>query len=186
MKSLTITAVLLALAPLASMAEDCEIQPGMLACKTTKISELPAGAYGDISLKGTTVTSKTEATTGNFSAKDSTLNNLDITTGNADIKNSTLDGKINITTGFMTIKDSQLKQNAEFAAAWVNLKNTTTKGVVMSSDSTKPLCLNLYDNTTVDGDITFSNGNGLIYVENGSKVTGNIHGGKTVTSECEG
>jgi hypothetical protein len=157
----------------------------MLSCKAVTVDQLPHGSYGNVYLRETTVKNHTETTTGNFCAKSSILHDIDITSGNVAIINSTLDGKIYITSGSITFKNSKLVQNAKISAAWIGLKNTHAKSILFNSDSNKNVCLNLYNKSTIDGDVTFINNKGLIYIENGSKITGAIHGATLIKNECE-
>ena len=148
------------------------------------MAELPPGSYGSVTLKGTVVTNNTETTTGNFYAKSASLTNLSITTGSLNAKDSTFDGSVNITSGSITLENTIVNHNATMAAAGLNIQSSTAKSIVMSSDSEKNLCVNIVGKSFINGDLSFVNNQGLVYLENGSTISGKVIGGKFVSQAC--
>lgn len=187
MKSL-LAAGLISIAAIAAAAPSkdvCTTLPGFLSCSQGSISELPFGFFGKTILNGTNVTNSTHLTTGYFGAKNSKLNDLDITAGKVDLTATQITGNTpKIATGFLTLSHSEFESVANLYSPDIDLKNSTTAALNVSSNQpTKRLIVKLEAGTSVAGDITFNNGHGEVCLDGGT-VNGKVKGGITRKGNC--
>jgi hypothetical protein len=112
---------------------------------------------------------------GDLNATHATLNDLSIV-GNVNLQNTTVAGNADIT-GKLNASDSKLS-GIKLHGEEIILSNSTSQDILIDSSrdsDTSHLVLN--NNSIVNGDITFSDGKGIVENHN-SKITGKIIGGK--------
>ena len=132
-------------------------------------------AAGNVIFNGTTI-EEGLTITGNLEAKDATLNSLNIV-GAATLKNTTISGATQIVGGLQAT-DSNFKDKIQITSKTVTLNHSNTQDIEIKDDDAKSSpSVYLNDNSVVNGNITFVDGNGLVK-NNNSKINGKIIGGK--------
>lgn len=110
---------------------------------------------------------------GNLSAKQSTLLDIDIT-GDVNLLMSAVDGKSKIT-GQLNATKTTFADSIELTGKTATFHTSYTRGIIINSK--KPAYIYLDDHSVVDGDITFTNGDGIVKNTN-SIIHGKVIGGK--------
>lgn len=110
---------------------------------------------------------------GSLNATSANLNSLTIK-GQVTLDKSKVSGVVNIQ-GMLEASDTTFGDKILLETQSATFKHSTMKGIKITS--TKPATVYLNDQSTVDGDIEFTHGDGIVK-NNGSKITGKVIGGK--------
>ena len=134
---------------------------------------------GNLKLSSSTILGSTY-NVGTLKADNSKLNNINIT-GNVSLSNNSIITGISYITGILNSNKSQLSSiiiNSDNIA----ITDSIVKGniEVNPSDQNKNIQKLYLSSSQVNGDITFTGGNGEITIENSSTVTGKITGANII------
>lgn len=154
----------------------CQKYPGTTICGKGEVDNVVA--YGVATLNDTTVLQKTDVS-GTLTATDANLNMVN-SKGNTTLQKTTVNGSNHFFGGLQT-NGSTFKKTLTISSTSVTL--TDTKTVDVSLGDIKPVVtqeLYLKGNTLINGDITFKQGHGIVYLSGNAQISGKVSGGKVV------
>jgi hypothetical protein len=130
---------------------------------------------GSANLTATTMQGKL-GVIGDLNANQANLNSIDVV-GNVLLQNTTVNGTTHIV-GKLEASTTIFKDTIQMDSLSATFNNSTTQGIeINSSRQNQNAFVYLNDNTIVNGNITFTNGNGVVQSHN-SKINGKVIGGK--------
>ncbi len=154
----------------------CQHYPGSTICGKGEVNNVTA--YGVATLNGTTVDQTTDVS-GALTAIDANLNMASVK-GSAILQNTTVNGTNHFFGGFNT-KGSTFKKTLTISSNDVTLVDTKTVDVLLGDVSpVGTQKLHLKGNTLINGDVTFKQGHGIVYLSGNAQVSGQVNGGKVV------
>jgi len=113
---------------------------------------------------------------GSLTLKESNINSLSLK-GNLSIIESNVSGEVNVNGKLSAIK-SVFEQAIILNSNRLKFTETKSRSITIKSDKMGlPQSIFLSHNSIVCGDIIFEGGNGMVHIEPGSDVQGEIHGG---------
>ncbi len=162
-------------------ADVCNFNPGSVTCGKGTIENL--NGNGMVSINGTKITGTT-AVNGMLNADDAHLNAMDIN-GSAILFKCTVNSEVKIK-GALKASSSRFKSSIEIYSDYTRLVNTNVhKNINIHRNYGSRQKLLLEDNSEVNGDIVFENGNGTVVLDQSSKILGNVIGGKIISKKGE-
>jgi hypothetical protein len=154
----------------------CHAHPGNTVCEKGEVTEVTA--YGSVLLNGTHVKEKTDIS-GSFVADNVELNYL-IVKGQASIHSGLVKGSAEIF-GSLDASKTTFKDDLLVYSTHVSLTDVDAKNITFGkSEPSSAQELYLSGKTNISGDIRFEQENGVVYVAEGSHLSGNVIGGKII------
>ena len=127
---------------------------------------------GNVTLDGTTVTNNLDVN-GQLHAISANISKANIS-GNSDFSQAVISKKCNIT-GYLKADKSNFIADIVANTNKLELNKTKTNNIVVKSNNGEKAIVML-NNSTVQGDISFSSGNGEV-INNNSTIKGRVSGG---------
>lgn len=161
--------------PIVSHASDiCRHEYGEVVCKKGMVKAIDATGF--VKMNGTQVENHTQIN-GSLRALNIVLTSLTVN-GEATIKNSVVNGEATIN-GSLTAKNSKFLSGLTLVSHHAILDSCELQDLVFKKTNPTAHVLKLF-NTVVHGNVKFEDGNGVIYLCKGSKITGSVAGGKII------
>lgn len=157
-------------------ADVCKIEPGSVTCGKGTVSELSGN--GMVTVSGTTVTGDTNVN-GLLRADDANFGSLQVN-GSASLTECTINNTADIkgTLNASSTKFENILDVYSSLSRFINSKMNNNLHI-HHNDAKKQLVY-LDNNTEVNGDIIFDDGNGEVVVRGGSKIAGKVIGGQAI------
>jgi hypothetical protein len=114
---------------------------------------------------------------GSANLRGATISGTSSIRGSADLRGTTIGGMSEIH-GSLNAKNSTLGM-VEVHSEYITLFDSKTKAIRVIVNKWREAIVRLI-NTTVEGDIEFYGGDGKVYLEGDSRVTGKVSGGEIV------
>jgi len=162
-------------------ADVCNFNPGSVTCGKGTVENL--NGNGMVSVSGTNITGTT-AVNGMLNAEDAHLNVMDIN-GSAILFKCMVSSDVKIK-GALKASSSSFNSNIDMYSDYTRIVNTKVHGNInihRNYGSRQKLLLE--DNSQVQGDIVFEQGNGIVVLDQSSKILGNVIGGKIINKKGE-
>jgi len=184
--------VLFCFMPITWASEVCDYLPGKVICGKGIVDNI--SRLGLVMLNGTTVTGSVNVTgsiiankveinrincLGKLTLDDSLVTGLVEAIGPAKISASKLEKTFKIV-GTLDVTNTTFFSAIDATALEITLQNTQCKNIDMHGDESRQQKIYLKDHSVVFSDITFSSGNGLVILCDGSEVLGKVIGGKII------
>ncbi len=138
--------------------------------------------YGYVNLENVTILENTFVS-GKLVASNASLNDIKINGELFLYQSSIINGKVNID-GLLVSSSTKFEKPIFITSSKIELNDgTVTKDIYIMKHRIDSKEEFLYiDNSTVDGDIIFESNLGKVILINGSKILGNVYGGKILTN----
>ena len=154
----------------------CQYNPGETRCGEGTVADVHAN--GTANLNGTTVTGDT-IVNGTLHSHGAKLARVDVN-GSACIKDSQVSQTAMIN-GTLKSQHSTFASDIRLGSTLSTLDHTNTVNIDVTADSSgHDQLIYVSDASTVQGDITFNSGKGIVYLSKDSKITGQVRGGKII------
>ncbi len=155
---------------------DCISHSGILRLRNVIVQETLSN-FGELNINGGRIDG-TLSVSGNFTSSGSTIKNINASGDIVFSNNNNITGNTDII-GALTVSNSKFDKQLLITSSRIKLSDgTTTKNIYVrknnGSNATEYIYLN---DSTVNGDITFESGNGIVIANSGSRINGSIIGG---------
>lgn len=157
-------------------ADTCKSEPGNITCSNGEVNSLTGN--GMVNVNGTTILGDTDIN-GMLNATDGSFNKLNVN-GTASLIQCTINDIAQIK-GTLTASSSKFENTLSIYSNMTRFINSKVNyNLTINHTDNKEQIVYLDNHSEVNGDVTFEDKNGKVIVRGGSKVTGNIYGGKLI------
>tara|TARA_Y100000588_G_C13790504_1_gene726460 strand:- start:59 stop:655 length:597 start_codon:yes stop_codon:yes gene_type:complete len=157
-------------------ANICKSEPGSITCGKGEVNSLTGN--GMVTINGTTILGDT-AVNGMLNATDGSFNKLNVN-GAALLVQCTVNETAQVK-GTLTASSCKFENTLRIYSNMTRFINSKVNyNLIINHTDNKEQVVYLDNHSEVNGDITFEDKNGKVIVRGGSKVTGNIYGGRLI------
>lgn len=160
----------------ATHASVCDITPGSVTCGKGTVSNLTGN--GMVAVHGTTVSGAT-LVNGTLKAENATFSSIEAN-GSVQLSQCTVNNAAKIN-GSLTATSTRFENTLTVSSSTVKLINSKVSRDlhIRHTDATQQT-VHLNDSSEVSGNIIFDDGKGEVILRGGSKIGGEVIGGRTI------
>lgn len=157
-------------------ADTCKSEPGRITCGKGEVNSLIGN--GMVTVNGTTILGDTDVN-GMLNATDGSFNKLNVN-GTVSLVQCTVNETAQVK-GALIASSCKFENTLSIFSNMTRFINSKINyNLTINHTDNKEQIVYLDNHSEVNGDIIFEDKNGKVIVRGGSKVTGNIYGGKLI------